>query len=79
MVEYTSDEVNMLIHVLKNIKTQKKGKKEKIEKTIRYLDQRHKFFNPTRDMLIYIIDHGEKFGLNQALLSKMKEDLAGKE
>ena len=76
MVEYTPDEVNILIQVLKNIKTRKKGEKGKIEKTIRYLDQRHKFFNPTRDMLIYIIDYGEKFGLNPALLSKMKEDLA---
>lgn len=73
MVEYTPDEVNMLIQVLKNIKTRKKG-----EKTIRYLDQRHKFFNPTRDMLIYIIDYDEKFGLNPALLSKMKEDLVVK-
>jgi predicted phosphatase len=78
MVEYTPDEVKMLIQILKNIKTRKKGEKEKIEKTIRYLDQRHKFFNPTRDMLIYIIDCGEKFGLNPALLSKMKEDLVVK-
>jgi hypothetical protein len=66
MVEYTPDEVIMLVQVLKNIKTRKQGEKEKIEKTIRYLDQRHKFFNPTRDMLIYIIDYGEKFGLNPA-------------
>jgi len=78
MVEYTPDEVKMLIQVLKNIKTRKKGEKEKIEKTIRYLDQRHKFLNPTRDMLIYIIDYGEKFSLNPALLSKMKEDLIAK-
>ena len=78
MVEYTPDEVKMLIQVLKNIKTRKKGEKEKIEKTIRYLDQRHKFFSPTRDMLIYIIDYGEKFGLNPALLRKMKEDLVVK-
>lgn len=78
MVEYTPDEVNMLIQVLKNIKTRKKGEKEKIEKAIRYLDQRPKFFNPTRDMLIYIIGYGEKFGLNPELLSKMKEDLSVK-
>jgi len=78
MVEYTPDEVNMLIQVLKKIKTQKKGEKEKIEKTIRYLDQRHKFFNPMKDMLIYITDYGEKFNLNPALLSKMKKDLVEK-
>ncbi len=79
MVEYTPDEVNMLIQVLKNIKTRKKGERGKIEKTIRYLDQRHKFLNPTRDMLDYMIDYGEKFGLDPALLSKMKEDMAVKE
>lgn len=78
MVEYTPDEVNMLIQVLKNIKPRENGKKVKIEKTIRYLEQRHKFLNPTRNMLIYIIDYGERFGLNPALLSKMKEDLAAK-
>ena len=79
MVEYTPDEVSMLIQVLKNIKIWKKGEKEKIEKTIKYLDQRHKFLNPTRKMLIYMINYGEKFGLNPALLSKMKEDLVVKE
>jgi hypothetical protein len=78
MVEYTPDEVNMLIQALKNIKTWKKREKEKIEKTIKYLDQRHKFFNPTRDMLIYIIKYGKKSGLDPALLSKMKEDLTVK-
>lgn len=78
MAEYTPDEVNMLIQVFRTIKTRKKGEREKIEKMMRYLDQRHKFFNPTRKMLIYIIDHGERFGLDSTLLNKMKEDLAVK-
>ncbi len=78
MVEYTPDEVNMLIQVLKNIKPRERGRGGKIEKTIRYLDQRHKFLNPTKDMLIYIINYGEKFGLNPELLNKMKEDLVAK-
>jgi hypothetical protein len=78
MVEYTPEEVNMLIHLLKKSKPWSKNKKEKVEKTIRYLEQRHKFFNPTREMLIYIINHGEKASLNPELLSKMKEDLGTK-
>jgi hypothetical protein len=78
MVDYTPDEVNMLIQALKNVKARKKGEKEKIEKTIKYLDQRRKFLNPTRDMLIYLIAYGEKSGLDPTIISKMKEDLTVK-
>ena len=78
MVEYTPEEVNMLIQLLKKSRPWSKNKKEKVEKTIRYLEQRHKFFNPTREMLIYIIGHGEKASLNPELLNKMKEDLSSK-
>lgn len=73
MVDYTPEEVDMLIKLLKKLKT-----KPKIEKTIKYLEQRHKFFNPTREMLNYIIEHGEKSKLNPELLLKMKNDLNNK-
>lgn len=73
MVEYTPDEVNAIIKVLKKVKSS-----EKVDKTIRYLDQRHKFFNPTKEMLVYIINYGEKMGLDPALIAKMKEDMSGK-
>jgi len=75
MVEYTPEEVDMLITLLKKVKP--KGL-FKIEKTIRYLDQRHKFFNPNKEMLIYIIKHGDKFKLNPELLLKMKNDMVTK-
>jgi len=75
MVEYTPEEVDMLIKILKKIKP----RGERIEKTIRYLEQRHKFFNPTKDMLTYIINYVSKSKLNPELLLKMKNDLASKQ
>lgn len=75
MVEYTPEEVDMLIKLLRKVRP--KGSL-KIEKTIRYLEQRHKFFNPNRDMLTYIIKHGDKFKLDPDLLMKMKTDLTTK-
>lgn len=50
----------------------------KTERTIRYLEHRHKFFNPTKEMLQYIIDIAEKSGLDKVLLEKMKEDILTK-
>ena len=75
MVEYTPEEVDTLIKLLRKVKP--KGSL-KIEKTIRYLDQRHKFFNPNKEMLIYIIKHGDNFKLDPDLLLKMKNDMVTK-
>jgi len=75
MVEYTPEEVDMLIKLLRKVKP--KGSL-KVEKTIKYLEQRHKFFNPNKEMLIYIIRHGDKFKLDPDLLLKMKNDMVTK-
>lgn len=75
MVEYTPEEINIIIKLLKIVRPADL----KIEKTIRYLEQRHKFFNPTRDILTYIIKHGDKFKLDPELLLKMKTDLNSRE
>lgn len=75
MVEYTPEEVDTIIKVLKSVRP----KGPKIEKTIIYLEQRHKFFNPNKYMLAYIIGHGNKFKLNKELLLKLKDDLSNKE
>ena len=89
MSKYTPEEVDILIKILKT-KAPKKTKAKiiygpdkkpilnKVEKTIRYLEQRHKFFNPTREMLEYIIDIIEKSKQNPVLVAKMKEDLLTK-
>ncbi len=74
MVEYTPEEIDILIKLL--VKVKPRGLK--IEKTIRYLEQRHKFFNPTREILTYIIGHGDKSKLDPELLLKMKNDLITK-
>ena len=50
----------------------------KTERTIKFLDSRHKFFNPTKEMLTYIIGVAENSGLDPVLLAKMKEDLLTK-
>jgi hypothetical protein len=76
MVEYGSDEVNVLIKMLKKVKTKDGKKKEAVAKMINYLNQRHIFFNPTENMLDYIIEYGNKLGLDPALLAKMKEHLS---
>jgi len=89
MSNYTPEEVDMLIDMLKAKlgkaasripEKTKEGKPilNKTEKTIRYLDHRHKFFNPTKEMLQYIIDIAEKSNLDKALLEKMKEDILTK-
>lgn len=89
MSKYTPDEVDVLIKILK-IKSPKKPKGKiiydsnnkpilnKVEKTIRYLEQRHKFFNPTREMLEYIIGVVESSKQSPELVAKMKEDLLTK-
>ena len=75
MVTYTPEEVDAIIKILKSVRP----KGLKVEKTIIYLEQRHKFFNPNKNMLTYIISHGNKFKLNNDLLLKLKDDLNNKE
>ncbi|MBI4009788.1 MAG: hypothetical protein HY361_01140 [Candidatus Aenigmarchaeota archaeon] len=91
MSNYTPEEVDMLIDMLKS-KAPSKSKQpakqidrvsgkpflNKTERTIRYLENRHKFFNPTREMLIYIIGIAENSSLDKSLIAKMKEDLLTK-
>ncbi len=89
MSNYTPDEVKMLIEMLKSNLPKKAssnvvkspGNKpflNKTERTMRYLEQRHKFFNPTKEMLQYIINIAENSDLDKAILEKMKEDILTK-
>jgi hypothetical protein len=71
MVTYTPEEVGMIIDLLKKVTPQK----PKVEKTIKYLEQRRKFLNPPKDMLTFIINYADKFKLNQEIVDKMKIDL----
>ena len=91
MSNYTPEEVDMLIEMLKSkapLKSKHAAKQidkvsgkpflNKTERTIRYLENRHKFFNPTREMLTYIIGIAENSSLDKLLIAKMKEDLLTK-
>ena len=83
METYSSEEVKKLIEMLNsiNIKIKKiKGAEPtRLEKQIRYLEQRLKFFNPTKEMLGYIInlinqaEHAE-LKLDPVLLQKLKDE-----
>jgi len=80
METYSPEEVKKLIEMLKSIKAKVKKIKgaepTKLEKQIRYLEQRLKFFNPTKKMLGYIIDQAKysKIKLDPALLEKLKDE-----
>jgi len=85
MSNYTPEEVNMLIKMIKAKVPARQpdivsGKPLliKTERTIKFLDSRHKHFNPTKEMLAYIIGIAENSDLDPALLKKMKEDLLTK-
>ena len=85
MSNYTPEEVDMLIDMLKvkaphRVPEIVNGKPllNKTERTIKFLDSRHKFFNPTREMLTYIIDMAKSSKLDPVLVKKMKEDLLTK-
>jgi len=83
METYSPEEVKKLIEMLNsiNIKIKKiKGTEPtRLEKQIRYLKQRLKFFNPTKEMLGYIInlinqaEHAE-LKLDPVLLQKLKDE-----
>lgn len=81
---YTPEEVKELIKMLSSINAKIKKIKDaeptRLEKQIRYLEQRLKFFNPTKEMLGYIINHAEhsKLKLDPILLEKLKIEFAKK-
>ena len=80
METYSPEDVKKLIHMLNSINAKIKKVKDaeptKLEKQIRYLEQRLKFFNPTKEMLAYIINHAEhsKIKLDPVLLEKLKDE-----
>jgi len=89
METYNPEEVKKLIEMLNSINAKiKKAKGTKIEdaeptklgKQIRYLEQRLKFFNPTKKMLGYIINQAEqsKIKLDPILLEKLKHEFTRK-
>jgi hypothetical protein len=85
METYSPEEVKKLIETLKSINAKVKKVKgaepTKLEKQIRYLEQRLKFFNPTKKMLGYIIDQAKrsKIELDPVLLEKLKDEFNKKE
>ena len=84
MEMYEPEEVKGIIKMLKSINVKIKKIKDaeptKLEKQIRYLEQRLKFFNPTKEMLGYIINQAErsKVKLDPILLEKLKSEFANK-
>ena len=85
METYSPEEVKKLIEMLKSIdakvKKIKGAEPTKLEKQIKYLEQRLKFFNPTKKMLGYIINHAErgKVKLDPVLLEKLKDEFNKKD
>ena len=80
METYSPEEVKKLIEMLKSIdakiKKTKGAEPTRLEKQIKYLEQRLKFFNPTKEMLGYIINQAErgKVKLDPILLKKLKDE-----
>jgi predicted component of type VI protein secretion system len=85
METYSPEEVKKLIEMLKSIDAKVKKIKDaeptKLEKQIRYLKQRLKFFNPTKKMLGYIINQAKygKIKLDPILLEKLKDEFNKKD
>lgn len=84
MEKYNSEEVKKLLAMLKSInsKIKKSSSTEptKLEKQIKYLEQRLNFFNPTKEMLGYIINQAEKskIKLDPILLQKLRDEYSKK-
>ena len=82
---YSREEVKKLIEMLKSInvkvKKSKSAEPTKLEKQIRYLEHRLKFFNPPKKMLGYIIYQAEhsKTKLDPVLLEKLKDEFNKKD
>jgi len=85
MEMYSPEEVKKLIAMLVSINSKIRKVKDteptRLEKQIRYLEQRLKFFNPTKEMLGYIIGQAEhaKIKLDPILLEKLKDEFNKKE
>ena len=81
---YSPEEVKKIIEMLKSINSKIKKVKDaeptKLEKQIRYLEQRLKFFNPTKKMLGYIINQAKrgKVKLDPVILEKLKSEFIKK-
>ena len=84
MEKYNSEEVKKILAMLNSINSKVKKVKgiepTRLEKQIKYLEQRLKFFNPSKEMLGYIISHAEKSKekLDPALFQKLKDEFAKK-
>jgi len=84
METYSPEEVKKLIEMLNSINAKiekvEGAESTKLEKQIRYLEQRLKFFNPKKEMLGYIIDQAKhsKVKLHPALLEKLKSEFIKK-
>jgi hypothetical protein len=82
MEKFDTEEVKEIIKMLKainaEVKRAKTAEPTRLEKQIRYLEQRLKFFNPTKDMLAYIIGQAEhsKIKLDPILLEKLRSEFA---
>ena len=80
METYKPEEIKELIKMLNSINAKvKKSKADgytRLEKQIRYLEQRLKFFNPTKEMLGYVIDQARrsKVKISPELLEKLKSE-----
>jgi hypothetical protein len=85
METYNPEEVKKLIVMLNSINSKikkiKGAEPTRLEKQIRYLEQRLNFFNPTKEMLGYIINHAEhsKLKLDPVILEKLKSEFAKKD
>ncbi len=82
MEKYNSTEVKGLLAMLHSISKKKKKNAEpdRLDKQIKYLEQRLNFFNPTREMLAYIIKQaeGSKMKLDPVLLQKLRDEYTKK-
>jgi len=81
--KYSPEEVKKLIAMLQRIFEEKihlGTHSLRLEKQIKYLQQRYKFFNPTRDMLDYLIRQAAtpKAKLDPTLLQKLKDEFQKK-
>jgi len=82
---YSPEEVKKIIEMLKSINAKIKkvegSEPTKLEKQIKYLEQRLKFFNPTKKMLGYIINQAEhgKVTLDPVILEKLKNEFIKKD
>jgi hypothetical protein len=85
METYEPEEVKKLIEMLHSINSKikkiKGAEPTRLEKQIKYLEQRLKYFNPTKEMLGYIINHAEhsKLKLDPVLLEKLREEFRKKD